>query len=78
VNNFSSNGLFAVVMQFAADVKVIYQSPQKLSSSEEIHKRLEVCNGCKYRRNFVCMKCGCFIKVKVVFKSMHCTEGFWI
>lgn len=49
----------------------------KFASKAEQQKRLNICNGCDYRRGNRCLKCGCGLKAKIAMKVMECPEGFW-
>jgi len=47
--------------------------------SEEVRKkRIDHCKGCTFLTKATrCMKCGCFMNVKVRFKEAFCPIGIW-
>lgn len=48
-----------------------------LVSTEEKDARWNTCLGCPFLQKDRCTKCGCFMKVKVAFKTSKCPEGKW-
>ena len=39
--------------------------------------RWATCQTCPFLQKDRCTKCGCFMKVKVAFKTSQCPEGKW-
>ena len=50
-----------------------------LASSEEIKKRLKICEGCELllKPTYNCKVCGCFMKVKTRLKRSKCPKNKW-
>lgn len=48
-------------------------------SNENAFARLEICNSCPdlMRENWVCAKCGCFLKIKARKEQEFCPLGKW-
>lgn len=45
---------------------------------DEVEKqRLALCNNCNSKRGGTCVKCGCFISLKVQFPDEFCPIGKW-
>ncbi len=42
-------------------------------------ERLDICNTCEHyvKSSTSCLKCGCFMKLKVKFKNVGCPVGKW-
>lgn len=56
-----------------------FSKQEKLISQEEIDARLSICKSCEFFRESSsrCVKCGCFLKVKTMFKTQSCPIGKW-
>jgi len=54
----------------------IVKGREKLSS-DEIRRRWELCEGCCFWKSGRCLKCGCFMRVKVSFRTSKCSIGKW-
>lgn len=48
-----------------------------LVSEEERVRRWSICQGCENLLNDRCTQCGCFMKVKVAFKTSNCPIEKW-
>lgn len=48
-----------------------------LLSDEEREARWSICQSCPFLQNDRCTKCGCFMKVKVAFKTSKCPMEKW-
>lgn len=46
---------------------------------DEAGKRKAICNGCEFfnKQSERCLKCGCYMAVKVYLKASHCPIGKW-
>ncbi len=49
------------------------------AEKNEIEKRKAICNGCEFfnKQSERCMKCGCYMAVKVYLKASNCPIGKW-
>lgn len=45
----------------------------------QIDKRKSICNGCEFfnKQSERCLKCGCYMAVKVYLKASSCPIGKW-
>lgn len=48
-----------------------------LVSEQERVDRWSICQGCEYLLKDRCSQCGCFMKVKVAFKTSKCPIDKW-
>lgn len=48
-------------------------------NTEEIDKRISICEGCEYfiKMTKQCSKCGCFMKLKTRLTDARCPIGKW-
>jgi hypothetical protein len=48
-------------------------------NKEEIEKRHKICESCEYfdKLNEKCKKCGCYTRLKVMFKYSSCPINKW-
>lgn len=46
-------------------------------SPDEYRARLEICDGCPFRRKNACTKCGCRISLKATGRAFNCPDGRW-
>lgn len=53
------------------------QGNSTLVDDETRETRWSTCQSCPFLLNDRCTKCGCFMKVKVAFKTSVCPEGKW-
>lgn len=61
-------------------VKQVSNNPGSLFVETEIQqKRIDICNTCAFfdKSQNRCRKCGCYMNVKVKFKSVQCPMKFW-
>ncbi len=48
-------------------------------SQERFDERFSICKECPYHNKITdqCKKCGCFLRLKVIFKDQKCPIGKW-
>ncbi len=52
--------------------------PQGERADESLMKsRLDICNSCEKRQNSTCLKCGCYIQVRVLGRENRCPAKRW-
>jgi hypothetical protein len=49
----------------------------RTATAEEYRRRLEICDGCGYRRANRCLKCGCRLSLKARGRAFKCPLGKW-
>ncbi len=76
-NKISSPSFKRRAVNFIASMWKFATSGFKLVSKSEHQRRLNICEGCDYRRGNRCMSCGCGLKSKTAIKAMSCPESFW-
>jgi hypothetical protein len=49
------------------------------AEQQEIEKRKRICESCEFflKQQDRCLKCGCYMAVKVYLKSSNCPVGKW-
>ena len=62
---------------FAAAVTKYVKSGMQNTLEEDFAERMKICEGCEWRSNNRCMKCGCFIDKKASWASADCPIGKW-
>ena len=50
-----------------------------VASTKEIQARLDICEQCEFFNQFKieCYKCGCFLRIKTVWKKEKCPLNKW-
>lgn len=48
-----------------------------IASKEKINQRIATCEKCDWSYNRKCLKCGCFISIKVNLNSSKCPLDKW-
>lgn len=46
-------------------------------TSDEKQARLAICEGCQFREDTKCGKCGCYLTKKTSWSSESCPENKW-
>lgn len=62
---------------FATALTDYVKSGMQNTSPEDFAERMQICDGCEWRSNDRCMKCGCFIGQKAGWASADCPIGKW-
>jgi hypothetical protein len=65
------------VAGFGANMKQLVSSRFEAVSEEERIRRYSLCQECQWFKNYRCMQCGCFMKIKSKFAAMRCPIGLW-
>lgn len=60
------------------EAKAIFKGDSRVAK-EEIQKRMDICKQCEFFEPIFgrCKKCGCFLKVKTMFRTQACPIGKW-
>lgn len=58
-------------------VKNAIKGNQTLVDDDTRNSRWSICQSCPFLQNDRCVKCGCFMKVKVAFQTSNCPENKW-
>ena len=49
-----------------------------LADKETQKQRWDMCNVCEHlTKNNFCRKCGCLLRIKILFQRMYCPVGKW-
>lgn len=62
---------------FASAVTDYVKSGMQNVSEEDFAERMKICDGCEWRSNGRCMKCGCFVNKKASWATADCPIGKW-
>lgn len=49
----------------------------KTVDADEYRRRLEICDGCEYRKRNRCSQCGCTLSLKARGRAFRCPMGYW-
>ena len=66
-----------LAFSFINVVGAAFKTGKVVASKEEINRRMEICNGCEFKKDTRCSKCGCFLTYKVGLISETCPEWKW-
>tara|TARA_R110002020_G_scaffold23035_1_gene77159 strand:- start:4643 stop:4975 length:333 start_codon:yes stop_codon:yes gene_type:complete len=70
-------GAVRQVWNFTKSVTNYVRSGMENIDDQGYQVRLKICDGCPFRENDRCTKCGCFIEVKARWAKEACPDHRW-
>lgn len=58
-------------------VKNVVNGEQVIVDNDLASSRMEICNGCEFRKGEKCRACGCFLALKTSLTTETCPKGKW-
>jgi len=49
----------------------------KTVTEDQYRQRLEICDGCRFRRKSRCVRCGCYLVLKARGRAFRCPADKW-
>lgn len=66
-----------LAFSFVNVVGEAFKTGKVVASKEEVKSRLDICNGCEFKKDTRCSQCGCFLTYKVGLSAETCPKGKW-
>ena len=62
---------------FARNLKSVMRGNSVNADPDVIKKRQAICKGCEFMKKNRCLKCGCWLQYKTIFRAEKCPISKW-
>lgn len=66
-----------LVLSVANAIANAVKTGKLIAPESKVHKRIEICKGCRHLDETRCTICGCYVNVKAGLDSERCPLNLW-